>query len=210
MSLAFRLPSPAAAAPHQQPIGPQPRRHSCLARQRQDQRSRHPDLQPSAVQRLTPHRSVHRANSTLASDPAGWNAGEAGLGQFTETFTFTNTSHMTCELGGWPGLQAMVDGIAQPTTAPRVRQNSPSAPAWSPVTLAPGATAAFDVYGQDFDAASNRACGQTTSGFLVIPPGGTTQMIVTAAEPDCSSTFYVAPVIAGSVDRLAWSTVVSG
>jgi hypothetical protein len=100
--------------------------------------------------------------------------------------------------------------MAQATTTPRVRQNGPTDPTWEPVFLAPKATAAFNIYGEDFDAAHDHACGQTTSGFLVIPPGETGQIPVAAVEPDCDSTFQVAPIIAGSVDPLSWSTVVSG
>lgn len=121
---------------------------------------------------------------------------------FTETFTFTNISQVTCELGGWPGIQAMVDGVAQPGPALWVTQNGPPVPAWTPVTLPPGATAAFNIYGADWEALQDSGCPQVTSGFLVIPPDDTSQMAVTAVEPDCGQ-FYVAPVIAGSVDRMA-------
>ncbi len=42
--------------------------------------------------------------------------GEAS-GQFTRTFVFENTSDTTCELAGWPGVQAVVAGQPQATMA---------------------------------------------------------------------------------------------
>jgi len=152
------------------------------------------------------------AQLRLVSDPGGWHAHQAASGEFIETFTFTNISSTGCNLGGWPGLQAVVSGVSQPTKAIRVRQDGlsgPSGPPWVAATLIAGGAASFDIYGQDFDAAHNKPCPAVTSDFLVIPPDDTTQMSVVAPEPDCGS-FYVAPIIAGTVDRWAWSTVVSG
>ena len=131
-------------------------------------------------------------------------------GQFTQTFTFENKSDMSCELAGWPGVQAVVDGQPQATTAIRVRQNVAPDPPWVPVPIAPGDMASFNLYGQDFDAANNRPCAQTTSGFLVIPPNDTEQMSVAGVVQDCGNRFWIAPVIAGGTDNLAWSTEVSG
>jgi len=145
----------------------------------------------------------------LVSDPAGWHANQAAGGQFSETFTFTNISSRDCGLGGWPGLQAVVAGVPRSSSAIRVRQGGPSGPPWVAVTLVPGAAASFDIYGQDFDAAASKPCPAVTSGFVVVPPDDTAQMFVAAPEPDCGS-FYVAPVIAGNVDRSAWSTEVPG
>jgi len=145
----------------------------------------------------------------LVSNPAGWHANEAASGQFTETFTFTNISSEDCNLGGWPGLEALVGGVPQPTKAIRVRQGGPTGSPWTTVTLVVGGAASFGIYGQDFDVVSDKPCPAVTSGFLVIPPDDTTQTVVAAPEPDCGS-FFVAPVIAGKLDRSAWSTVVSG
>ena len=130
-------------------------------------------------------------------------------GQFTRTLVFENISNTTCELAGWPGVQSVVAGRPQPTTAIRVRQNSPPDPAWTSVAVPPGQMASFDIYGEDFDAAANQPCAQTTSGFLVIPPNDTQQMAVAVTQQDCGNRFYVAPVVAGGTDNLSWSTVVS-
>ena len=89
--------------------------------------------------------------------------------------------------------------------------------AWCVDSLAePGARRYFiewnpddGVYGEDFDAANNEPCAQTTSGFLVIPPNNTREMSVAVPQQDCGNRIEVAPVIAGGTDDLAWSTVVN-
>ena len=134
--------------------------------------------------------------------------GEAS-GQFTRTFVFENTSDTTCQLAGWPGVQAVVEGQPQATTAARVRQNAPPDPPWTPVVISPRQLASFNIFGEDFDAANNEPCAQTTSSFLIIPPNDTQQMSVTVTQQDCGNRFEVAPVIAGGTDNLAWSTVVN-
>src|SRR6202043_1645968 len=93
------------------------------------------------------------------------------------------------------------------TPTQRVRQNAPSQPPWTTVVLTPEQTASFNVYGGDFDAVHNRPCPMMTTGVSVIPPGDRSALLVRVAVPDCGS-FLVAPVIAGSTDRDAWSSVV--
>ncbi len=160
-------------------------------------------ISPKAAARCLP------AQLHLSSDHSGWHANLAGLGQFVETFTVTNVSSTDCSLGGWPSLQAVVAGQAETVKTVRVRQGGPGAKTWSMLTLQPGGTASFDIYGADWDVVKNRSCPTTTSGFLVTLPGEPTAVSVTAPEPDCGS-FYVAPLIAGSADHQAWSSVVPG
>lgn len=141
---------------------------------------------------------------SLISDRGGWHANYAAAGQFTETLTFTNVSRSACQLSGWPRVQTVVNGALQPTPMTLVYQNAPSSKASSPVHLAPGKTASFDIYGGDWNPVQNKACPQTTTGLLVSPPGDSTSLAVALEEPDCGG-FYVAPLIAGSSDRESWS-----
>jgi hypothetical protein len=141
----------------------------------------------------------------LTSDLAGWHANYAASGQFTEPFTFTNVSQTTCDLAGWPGIQALVNGTPQATQATRVLNQPRSAR----VTLAPSATASFDIYGEDWNAPHGVACSQTTSGFLVIPPNDKNHIAVLAVEPDCGL-FLVAQLVPGSVDLMPWISHVTG
>jgi Protein of unknown function (DUF4232) len=141
----------------------------------------------------------------LTSDLAGWHANYGASGQFTEPFTFTNISHTTCDLAGWPRLQALVNGSPQATQVKRVLNEPRSAR----VTLAPRATASFDIFGEDWNAPHGVACSQTTSSFLVIPPNDKNHIVVPAVEPDCGL-FLVAQVIPGSVDLMPWTSYVTG
>lgn len=134
--------------------------------------------------------------------------GVAG-GQFDQTFTFTNRSDATCRLTGWPAV-AVLDAAGQPRSVrtERVRQDTPPQPASSIVTLKPHGTASFDVYGADWDALHNRACPYT-SAVAVTPPGSVAHLTVRVHFPVCTtSKLLVSPLIAGSSDRQAWSTVV--
>jgi len=130
--------------------------------------------------------------------------GEAG-GQFVQTFTFTNTSQGACQLAGWPALRLVdASGKAEATPTIRVVQGQPVRRPFRTVVVQPGAAAAFDVFGADFDAAANRACPKTR-GFLVAPPG-VAALRVAVSVPFCGP-FDVAPIIAGTTDRNAWSTI---
>jgi hypothetical protein len=102
----------------------------------------------------------------------------------------------------------MVGGATEKATVTPVRQNAAPAPASSPVVVGAAGKATFDLYGEDDDVVNNRTCPET-SGFLVTPPHDASPMSVVAEVPDCESSFDVAPVISGSIDRQAWSVVVS-
>jgi hypothetical protein len=130
--------------------------------------------------------------------------GEAG-GQFIQTFTFTNVSGIACRLGGWPGFRVM-DASSRPVPTQRVRQNAPGRPAWRTVQLSAHRTASFDVYGADFDVARNVACPKTSSASIAVPDD-TAEMSVRVRIPNCGR-FLIAPLLAGSIDRAAWSSVV--
>jgi hypothetical protein len=130
--------------------------------------------------------------------------GEAG-GQFVQTFTFTNTSQGSCQLAGWPTLR-LVDASGKSEVAPTIRvvQGQPVTRPFRTVVVQPGRAAAFDVFGADFDALANRACPKTR-GFLVTPPGVAPSRVAVSV-PFCGP-FDVAPIIAGSTDHNAWSTI---
>lgn len=130
------------------------------------------------------------------------------MGQLIQTLTFTNRSGSPCQLGGWPGFQA-VDAAGEPQAVPNklVRQNAAPQPIWTAVDLTPGSRASFDVYGGDYNPVQQHAC-PTTSGAVIELPGSTSKLRVSLRIPDCG-TFYVAPVVPGASDRKAWSQVVS-
>jgi hypothetical protein len=130
--------------------------------------------------------------------------GEAG-GQFVQTFTVTNAVATSCSLAGWPSLWLRSpSGRAEPARSIRVIQGGPSSPPFGTVVLGAGGAASFDVFGADWDAVANRACPKTHALSVVLP--GVAPLPVTVAMPYCSA-FYVAPIVAGWVDRDAWSVV---
>jgi hypothetical protein len=121
----------------------------------------------------------------------------AALGSFTQTFTFVNASRRQCRLSGWPTVEL---GKTR-----RVVQDTPPAPAFTTVTLAPRGAASFDVYGEDWNHAANRACPATAT-VRIAPPGDRSTLSVHVTMPNCGL-FYVAPLIPGRTDRRAWSVV---
>jgi Domain of unknown function (DUF4232) len=146
---------------------------------------------------------------SLASDRSGWNATYGAMGQFGEPFTFRNVSRTTCRLTGWPEVQPVVHGVVQAAPTTRVLQNaSPSSPV-ARVTLKPGGTASFEVYGEDWNSSNGTNCPDTTTGFAVTPPNDDASILVSAVEPDCGF-LWIAPMIAGSVDLQPWNTSPAG
>jgi hypothetical protein len=137
---------------------------------------------------------------------AGQFLGEADQ-VFTVTFTFTNASDRACDLTGWPtvGLQTS-SGKPVALRTERVIQGL-SLSSVRLVALAPGGAASFDIYGADFDTGADKACPTTTSVILVTPPHGRTAFRTLMRVPDCGR-FFVAPIIGGRSDRLAWSKIV--
>src|SRR5262245_42279719 len=112
--------------------------------------------------------------------------GEAG-GQFTQTFTFTNASHRTCSLRGWPRLSLQTrTGRAVPVSSRRVRQGAPGTPAFRTVVLRPLAAASFNVYGGDWNRVANRRCPQTRA-VLITPPGAGSALSVAVRLSNCAS-----------------------
>jgi hypothetical protein len=161
--------------------------------------------------RATPGEALGWCRSSqlrLTSDVDGWHGNYSASNQYREPFVFTNVSHSECTLEGWPRLTALVAGVPRRTTVTRVRQNAAPAPPSSTVVVRPAGWAVFDLYGEDYDDADSRTCPDT-SGFLVAPPPDSSPISVGAEVPDCGSSFYLAPVISGRIDRQAWSVVVT-
>jgi hypothetical protein len=130
--------------------------------------------------------------------------GEAG-GEFMQTFTAMNTAATACSVAGWPTLRLRSpSGRLEPALSIRVVQGGPSSRPFATVVLRPGGAASFDVFGADWDALANRACPKTHGLFVVLPD--VAPLPVAVAMPYCSA-FYVAPIVAGPIDRHAWSVV---
>jgi hypothetical protein len=121
-----------------------------------------------------------------------------GLGNYVQYVILTNTSGRDCSLRGFPGVQ-FVNGAGQPLPT---RPHHGSSYFWgtdqiSSIVLAPGGRASFGLAGSDYDNVHQRACPQA-AGIKVIPPGLTTQQLVSVTWPDCyRGRVDVSPVVAG-------------
>jgi hypothetical protein len=117
------------------------------------------------------------STATVAAGPAtcstaqlkvGQENANVGAGQYTSTLVFTNTSHETCTMTGYPGVSYVAaDGIQSGNAATR------TGTAYRPVTLAPGAKA--DAALQDSNGISGYTpvqCQLTSVlGLRIYPPG---------------------------------------
>lgn len=130
--------------------------------------------------------------------------GEA-MGQFTQTLTLINRGAVACRLAGWPGVQLRTaSGSAMRVRLRRVIQGAPTNHPFRTISIHPGRTASFDVYGPDYNEVTNQAC-PTARALLVRPPGASLTLPVAVKIPACRPfAFGVAPLIAGSSDRGAW------
>ncbi len=130
--------------------------------------------------------------------------GEAAQ-QYTQTFTATNTGAGACRLAGWPTLRLRrPSGGTTPAPAIRVVQGRPASHPFTTVILRPGGAASFDVFGADYDVLADKPC-PTVHGLLIALPG-VGPVPVGVSLPFCTA-FSVAPLIAGTSDRAAWSGV---
>lgn len=164
--------------------------------------------------------SLRGADTKVLAEPAcvpgqlTLRAGSYGVAgpQYSQAFTFTNSSGSTCVLSGWPSiaLAGPPTGSKQPTGPQnvRVRQAPPSQPASSPVVLEPGNSASVAIFGADWNAVANTACPESSAASVTLPSGGAA-LTVPVKVPDCAVP-YVAPFIPGTSDRLAWDAVVGG
>jgi uncharacterized protein DUF4232 len=131
--------------------------------------------------------------------------GEAG-GQFIQTFTLTNASRQACSLSGWPRVAVESrSGHPKRTSFRRVIQGSPTARPFRTVVLRPRAAGAFDVYGADWNHVADKPCPRT-SAVRITPPDARSAVSAAVKMPNCGL-LYVAPVIAGKIDRQSWSVV---
>jgi len=153
-----------------------------------------------------PTASSPRCATAQLSVSAGF-YGEAA-GAYTQTFTFTNRSGGTCQMGGWPDFVVVSNsGQTLRTQTQHVRQNAPPEPVWTTIDLKPGAKASFDVYNSDSNPVAGTACPDT-SAARITPPGTGRYLSVRVQIPDCHAFFEIAPIVAGAKDNGPWSEVV--
>lgn len=119
--------------------------------------------------------------SSLAVTVAG-SAGAAGTLELT--FELKNSSATTCQLDGFPGAQLYGPGaVALPTDVVRAGTYGFTNFAPTPVDLAPGATAFFNLGYSDVQSGTT-TCSQATSMWIT-PPNDVDHAVVTRQLDAC-------------------------
>ena len=122
----------------------------------------------------------------------------AAAGTIGDIIELTNASSTTCTLDGYPGLALYnARGQATPATVEPSPVGGSSGP--TPVTLAPGSSASFDLLFSNA-VPPQTSCQPSTLG--IIPPGSTGQVGLSASINPCASP--------GTPPRLTVSALVAG
>lgn len=127
---------------------------------------------------------------------------EGAAGTNEVTFALTNIATTACPLYGYPGIQLIGAGGSQLSTT-TLRGGGLSFLSFAPasVSVAPGATAYFNMSYSDVVSGTETSC-PTTTAVKVIAPNSTIQLSVAGQFTVCNSgTVNVSPVFgAGSAD----------
>ena len=137
------------------------------------------------------------ATDDLKTTTGGYGGGTPGT--YYSVIDFTNTSHASCTLYGYPGvsLRDSSSGLIG-ATGTRSSVRAPSL-----VTLAPGATANAVLGQTDPSAYPTSKCVPVTSAYLMIYPPNTTQPVelpftgTTCSNPSVKM-LSITPVAAGA------------
>ncbi|MBO0692706.1 MAG: DUF4232 domain-containing protein [Acidimicrobiaceae bacterium] len=132
---------------------------------------------------------------SLTAGPA-----RGATGHFLQVLILTNVGQVACSASGYPGLQ-FVSGAGQPVPATVNHGGSFTFPAVTPssFSLSPGAQAAFDLGGADFNGPTGGSCPEATSVEVtppVTPPAG--NVSVRVSVPVCPGGTDESPVVPGS------------
>lgn len=126
--------------------------------------------------------------------------GAAG-GSYVQTLIYTNVGQVTCTVFGYAGLEFFNSNGEIPATVNH--GGAYTFPAVAPVSfsLAPGAQAAFDLGGADFNNVAQTAC-PSASMIVTTPPVmpgvSSSVQIALPGLPVCPSGTDESPVVAGT------------
>lgn len=128
--------------------------------------------------------AIHGCSTSSLEVWLGLGSGEQQEGELFLPVEFTNVSHHTCDLFGFPGISAVRDGHQVGNAASRDPLFPPKT-----VTLAPGATAhAFFALANVFDFPSSTCHPVTATQLKVYPPNQFSSASITYSFPACSKT----------------------
>ncbi|MGH9018793.1 MAG: DUF4232 domain-containing protein [Acidimicrobiales bacterium] len=122
---------------------------------------------------------------------------EGAAGTKEVTFTLRNNSSVTCTLFGYPGVALLgAGGALLATNSVRGGTESFTDMAPAEVTVAPGASAYFNIGYSDVTTGTESSC-PTTTGIQVIPPDTTTELKAAGQFTVCNGgTVDISPVFA--------------
>jgi Protein of unknown function (DUF4232) len=119
------------------------------------------------------------------------NGSNGAAGTIFSAWVFTNVSHATCRLYGYPGMQLYGRaGRPIPTTVKRNLSPGPSN-----VSLAPGASATF--FSSYSDVSSGPKPCTTSAVIAITPPNATASLFIPARLEACRGVVNVSAVRAG-------------
>ena len=120
---------------------------------------------------------------------------QGAAGTFEVSFSLRNISTTTCAMDGIPGTLLLdASGAVLPTNEVRAGSYSFTNFSAAPVTLAPGATAYFNLGYSDVPTGSETSC-EMASQLQVMPPGASTHVVVAVPLSVCNhGTVTVSPV----------------
>lgn len=147
--------------------------------------------EPVAASRLPRCRSGQLGLSV----PPTWGA---AAGSLYEPATLTNTSGTSCTVAGWPAVRRLDRaGRAIPVDVQRWVYVERGPAPFRTVRLAPGGAATFQIFGQDWNHAVDRACRQAQR-LQVEPRGGGGWLFVPVDLPACRR-WDVGPLVPGRI-----------
>jgi Protein of unknown function (DUF4232) len=128
---------------------------------------------------------------------------QGAAGTFEVTFRLRNGSTAACTMDGFAGALLLdASGAPLPTNVVRAGSYSFTNFASSVVTLAPGATAYFNLGYSDVTVGGETSCEMATA-LQVIPPGTSTRLVVSSALSVCNhGTVTVSPIFGAASPQL--------
>jgi hypothetical protein len=129
---------------------------------------------------------------TTAQLTGSLGAGDVGAGQIYRDVVLTNRSSATCHLTGFPGL-SLLDAHGAQIGTPATHEDRP----YSPVVLAPGASATTTIHTNNRMTNDPNECRPQSAALRVYPPGNRASLVIPAKLTICH-TFTVTPLVGSS------------
>ncbi|MEY9846921.1 DUF4232 domain-containing protein [Streptacidiphilus sp. MAP5-3] len=125
---------------------------------------------------------------TASQLSAALGSGNAGAGQIYSYLVVTNHSSAPCHVTGYPGL-SMLDAHGAQIGAPATYEHI----GYSPVVLAPGASASDTIHTVNRQTNNPSECLPTSTSMRIYPPGSRASLVFPGQVTNCDNLFSVTP-----------------